>query len=220
MICRYTVSLHRYLSQLTYSAIESISTCAPRPPPERLAPVYYRDAHIHTAKIMIAIERMTEMLTLPCRMAVHDPFHICMIAATTIAHLSACKNTLQGEALQIARERIRVAMGALEIFAEVWPRAKEVVKELKTIARELLKLGPTAPQSEMETPNRNITNSFAPQIQNDSSQFCNGTAFPAVDSSAYFDFPILEAEMSASFVRTDWNLQAESGFPYDVTASY
>jgi hypothetical protein len=35
-------------------------------------------------------------------------------------------------------------MGALEIFAEVWPKGREVVTEVKTIARDLLSLGPGA----------------------------------------------------------------------------
>lgn len=80
------------------------------------------------------------MLTLPIRLARHTPFNICMIATMTIAHLSACKYVFTGDQLKIARERIRVAMGALEVFAEIWPRAKKVVGEVKIVARTLLSL--------------------------------------------------------------------------------
>ena len=98
---------------------------------------------MHTAKIMRAIERMTDLLTMPVRIGVLTPFTSCMIAKVTIAHLSACRFVLreQPEQLKVARERIRVAMGALEIFAEVWPKGKATVSEVKTIARELLSLG-------------------------------------------------------------------------------
>lgn len=210
--------MHRYLSTLTYSAIESVSSCAPAPPPERLAPVYYRDAHIHTAKIMRAVERLTEMLTLPGRVAIHTPFTICMIATTTIAHLSACKNILHGEDLKVARERIRVAMGALEIFAEVWPRGKKVVREVKTVARELLSLAPSAtPTPTKPLEEQSLPSPFSPHILSNSPVVYQDP-FPPVDSSGYFDFPTMEAELSAAFVIDDWNMR--TGFPFDVTTQY
>jgi hypothetical protein len=93
------------------------------------------------------MERIADMLTLPIRLARHTPFNICMIATMTIAHLSACKYVFTGEQLKIARERIRVAMGALEVFAEIWPRAKKVVGEVKIVARTLLSLEPRPRQA-------------------------------------------------------------------------
>ncbi|KAF2424404.1 hypothetical protein EJ08DRAFT_555121, partial [Tothia fuscella] len=175
----YTIDAHRYLSTLTYCAIESVSSCAPPPPPERLAPVYYRDAHVHTAKIMRAIERLTEMLTLPGRIAVHTPFTICMIATATIAHLSACQNVLSSEDTKVARERIRVAMGALEVFAEVWPRGKKVVKEVKAVARELLSLAPLPTPATSSISNAQCLSApYAPQIQSNSPAL-NPEPFPA-----------------------------------------
>lgn len=127
---------------MTWSPIEKTSSCAPRPPPECLENIYYSEAYVHTAKILCAIEKMTNLLTLPTKILLHTPFTVCIVATITIAHLSACKFVLDGRELQIARERIRVAMGALETFAEVWPRAKNVLTEVKTIARELLHLSP------------------------------------------------------------------------------
>lgn len=92
------------------------------------------------------------MLTLPVRLARHTPFNICMIATMTVAHLSACKYVFTGEELKVARERIRVAMGALEVFAEIWPRGKKVVGEVKIIARTLLSLEPRPRQSSITSP--------------------------------------------------------------------
>lgn len=117
-----------------------------------MGPLYSRDAHIHTAKILRAIERIADMLTLPVRLARHTPFNICMIATMTVAHLSACKYVFTGDQLKVARERIRVAMGALEVFAEIWPRGKKVVGEVKIIARTLLSLEPRPRQASITSP--------------------------------------------------------------------
>lgn len=168
--CRYTVDIHRYLSTLAYHPIESVSTCAPPPPPDRLGPIFSRDAHIHTAKILRAIERIADMLTLPIRLARHTPFNICMIATMTIAHLSACKHVFTGEQLKVARERIRVAMGALEVFAEIWPRAKKIVCEVKIVARTLLSLEPRPCETSTTSPevvdsSQNPKQNLALQIQ-------------------------------------------------------
>lgn len=138
--CSAIVEMHRYLSTLVYHPIESTSSCSPTPPPERLAPVFFREAPTHTAKILKAVERLTALLTLPVPISLHTPYSICVIASPTIAYLSACKHLLEGEELKLARERIRVAIGALEGFGDVWPRGKKVVREVKIIARELLGL--------------------------------------------------------------------------------
>jgi hypothetical protein len=176
----------------------------------------YRDAHLHTAKILRSIERLTDLLTLHSRIAVQGPFTICQVATSTIAHLAACKHVLEGDALQVARERIRVAMGVLEIFAEVWPRGKKVVKEVKTVARELLSLAPAA-EAGKPTANQNVPVSFVPLIKNNSPPV-NTESYTGVDSSGYFDFPTMEAQMNSTFVCNDWG--ARSGFPFDVTAQY
>jgi hypothetical protein len=67
---------------------------------------------------------------------------VCAIASPTIANLCACQY-LHGDALREARDRIRVGIGALESFAQVWPRANKIVREVKIIARQLLGLGPS-----------------------------------------------------------------------------
>ncbi|EON62361.1 hypothetical protein W97_01583 [Coniosporium apollinis CBS 100218] len=209
----YTVDIHRSLSTLAYSAIEAVSSCAPPPPPERLAPVYYSDAHIHTTKILRAIERMTDMLTLPTRIAVHSPFTICMIATMTIAHLSACKYVLKGEQLKIARERIRVAMGALEVFAEVWPRGKKVVREVKIVARELLSLG-AGTEAREPTEVRSLLDANALLILDDSLTI-DADSFARADLTGYFGFPSSDWELELGLASSDVSLR--TGFPFEVT---
>jgi hypothetical protein len=131
--------MHRCLSTCLYDPIEAVSSCAPPPPPDTL-PVHFQDAPMHTAKILQAAEKLTNMLTMPVSMAKHTPFSICMIATTIIGYLSACKYTLKDEKLNLARERIRVAMGALDAFGEVWLGAKRTATEVKTVAHHMLNL--------------------------------------------------------------------------------
>jgi hypothetical protein len=177
--------------------------------------VYSRDAHIHTAKILRAIEKITDMLTLPIRLVAHTPFSICMIAITTIAHLSACKYVFEGEQLKVARERIRVAMGALEVYAEVWPRGKKVVGEVKTVARALLNLEPgleTSPQIER-------SRSSDPLGRNESIDEYASNHFPQLNTSGYFDFPGIGFEMDMGFSSGDdfcADMSFKTGFPFSI----
>lgn len=211
---RYTVDIHRALSSLKYIAIEAVSSCAPPPPPERLAPVYYRDAHIHTAKILRAIERITDMITLPTRIAVHSPFTICIIATITIAHLSACKHVLEDEQLKISRERIRVAMGALETFAEVWPKGKKVVREVKTIAKELLSLKAATETGRLAESGR-LPDINVSETLDGGDAAADADFFAHMNSPGYFQFPGSGSGFEFGLQNND--LALGSGFPFDVT---
>ena len=73
------------------------------------------------------------------------------MAVGTLAHLAACKCVLQGDALKIARERIRVVMGYLGCLDDVWPLGKRISREIRFIARELLSLEGAADYSGFST---------------------------------------------------------------------
>lgn len=70
---------------------------------------------------------------------------ICMIACCTIAHLVAYKCVLAPHEANVARDRIRVCIGILKPYADIWPRAKKLLRELKIIARVLLQGDNAAP---------------------------------------------------------------------------
>jgi hypothetical protein len=216
---RYTVDIHRLLSTLAYSPIEAVSSCAPPPPPERLAPVYYRDAHIHTAKILCAIERFTDLLTLPGRVLAHTPFTICMVATTTIGHLAACRYIFKDEQLKVARERIRVAMGALEAMAEVWPRGKKVVREVKTVARELLSLEALADVGKQADGMR-LSDIDAPVIVNQS-PIVDTNFYTGMSQAGYYGFPDAGMDLGSdlSFDNNTYDVRC-GGFSFDVTTTY
>jgi Fungal specific transcription factor domain len=136
----YVVDVHRPFSALAYSAIESCSRCSPPAPHQGLSPARAQKSQLHTMKILHAIEEFTDLLTLPINITHHTPFVICMIAVTTIAHLSACRYVLNGRDLKVARARVRTAMGALKAYESIWLLGKRTYREVGILAREILGL--------------------------------------------------------------------------------
>lgn len=76
-----------------------------------------------------------------------------MVSEGTLALFSACNYLLQGKALAIARDQIRLTIGCLKCIGEVWPRTAKNVKEIQTIARHVLRLKGRA--SSNDTPGSN-----------------------------------------------------------------
>ncbi|KAL4974659.1 hypothetical protein BDW66DRAFT_152693 [Aspergillus desertorum] len=140
IIQTYVVELHRQLSTLSYTPIESIAHCSPPPPPESLRGCNSPECQLHTAKVLRAIDAFDDLLTLPTNIATHTPFIICMISNLVIAHLAACRFHYQGQALKLARERIRLSMGALKVLGEYWTTGQRTYREVGVVAREILGL--------------------------------------------------------------------------------
>lgn len=136
---------------MKYSAIESVSKCAPPPPPESNDSIK-GEAHIHTAKVLFAVEKLNGLLTLPTRFSTHTPFIICMIANMTIAHLSACRYIFQEPKLSLERDKIRLNMGVLKMLGEFWPAGQREYQTTGIIAREILSLKEEDIQVPRETP--------------------------------------------------------------------
>jgi hypothetical protein len=127
------------LSNLKYFSIETLSKCVPPPPPEHNNAIK-DEAHIHTAKVLFATEKLNSLLTLPTRFIEHTPFIICMITLVTIAQLSACRYIFKEPRLSLERERIRLNMGVLKMMGEVWAAGKREYRAMGLIAKEILSL--------------------------------------------------------------------------------
>ncbi|KAF4453175.1 hypothetical protein F53441_4114 [Fusarium austroafricanum] len=132
-----TIGLHRPLSDLRFNPIESVSSCAREPPPDTPKPELI---NVHTVRILKSVNAQIQLLALPVRPFHHSPFTTCMVSERTLALLSACNYLLQGNALAIARDQIRLTIGCLKSVGEVWPRTAKNVKEIQTIARHVLGL--------------------------------------------------------------------------------
>lgn len=134
---RATVGLHRPHSNLLFNPLEIISSCAMGSPDTASVGEL---VNVHTIRCLRSIDAQIRLMALPSRPFCHTPFVICMMTAGTIPHLSACKFLFTSERLQIARHQIRMSMGCLKEMATIWPQAAVHVKELQTIAQEVLGL--------------------------------------------------------------------------------
>ncbi|KAL4923541.1 putative C6 transcription factor [Aspergillus undulatus] len=157
IIQTYVVELHRQLSTLSYSPVESIAHCSPPPPPESLRGCNTPECQLHTAKVLRAIDEFDNLLTLPTKIETHTPFIICMTSNLVIAHLAACRfHYKQKDQMKLARERIRLSMGALKTLGEFWPMGQRTYKEVGIIARDILGLKDRLPTSAEETPKQTV----------------------------------------------------------------
>ncbi|GCB18988.1 hypothetical protein AAWM_01873 [Aspergillus awamori] len=136
----YAIEIHRPLSTLAYSSVESTCKCAPPVPAEDAPGSDTTQIQLHTLKCLHAIEQLGRLMILPANIHAHTPFIICMIANATIAHLAACRYVFAGPDLQLGRERIRLSMGTLKRLSEHWGQGKRIYREMGIVAREILSL--------------------------------------------------------------------------------
>jgi hypothetical protein len=120
---------------------------------------------MHSEKLLEAIRKQNQcLILLPMRAAQLSPFLICMVACCTIAYLVASKFAVRAEEAEAARSRIRISLATLQMYQDVWPRAKKILMELKRIAQSILQSVTVTPtpfiDSEILTEEGAITASF------------------------------------------------------------
>jgi hypothetical protein len=119
--------------------MECVSECAP-PPPEQLGDDRQRSYDFHTTKILEAANAAIDLFALPSPVFMHTPLVICGLTLSILAQISACTFVLKGAAYVAGRDRVRLGLGAVKEFGEVWPLGRKTMKEVKVIAREVLSL--------------------------------------------------------------------------------
>lgn len=142
-VYRLKVYLHRPRSQLAYGAIERSSRCA-QPPSEKLIEEEQRAFDFHTTKVLEAAEAGTGLFTLPIAFIRHSPLAICGLTLLLLAQMSACRFKLKGAEYKAARDRVRLGLGAIKALGEIWPIGQVTVREIQTIARDVLSLQKSA----------------------------------------------------------------------------
>jgi nicotinate-nucleotide pyrophosphorylase (carboxylating) len=134
-----TMNVHRPFSSLVYS-VEELSTESFVSPVPFIEPLKQGRA-AHTARSLKAVEMQTKLLSIPCRLEMHNLFTLCIVASIATAQISACNILLDDHALSIARDRLRLAIGFLNQMGSLWPLAKKMAKEVRYIARQTLAAG-------------------------------------------------------------------------------
>lgn len=100
------------------------------------------DHRTHSEKLFQAVRKQNQcLILLPMRAAQLSPSTLCMVACCTIAHLVACKSAFTPDEAEVARSRIRVCLGTLKHYEDIWPRAKQILRELRSIANSILQAG-------------------------------------------------------------------------------
>ncbi|PTB69260.1 hypothetical protein BBK36DRAFT_1103254, partial [Trichoderma citrinoviride] len=135
-----TVGLHRPFSNCSFDALECISSCS-HPPPTGAHPDANAEFRlVHTVKCIRAAEAQIGLLALPTKPCSHTPFVVCMLTTGTLSLLAACRYTLRGQELAVARDQIRMSIGCHKAMAAVWSQAGSNLHEVQAIAREVLGL--------------------------------------------------------------------------------
>lgn len=131
-----TIYLHRPKSSLASSLVPDDTSCTP----ESKYSTATKPIALHTAKAIQAANTISKLITLPCPLIKHTPFFTCVITLAAIVHLSACSWLLHGDEGFLAKERIRLGVGALKTLEEVWNVAGCVLMQVKGVAREVFSL--------------------------------------------------------------------------------
>jgi hypothetical protein len=134
--CSVLLMMHRPFSSLVYNSAE-LSTTAFQPPlPFSLPSMSGRNAH--TARALKAVELQTNLLAIPCTIEKHNLFTMCICSHIATAQISACTNLLEDHALSIARDRVKLSIGFLNIMGSMWAGAKAMAKDVRAVARSTL----------------------------------------------------------------------------------
>ncbi|PWW72308.1 hypothetical protein C7212DRAFT_354685 [Tuber magnatum] len=131
-----TIYLHRPKSSLASPLVPDDTSCTP----ESKYSTATKPIALHTAKAIQAANTISKLITLPCPLIKHTPFFTCVITLAAIVHLSACSWLLHGDEGFLAKERIRLGVGALKTLEEVWSVAGCVLMQVKGVAREVFSL--------------------------------------------------------------------------------
>jgi hypothetical protein len=129
-------TLHRPFSSLTHTLGEMLTESFSPPSPFVLPSRAGRMAH--TARALKAAEILTRLLAIPCAMEKHSIFTMCIIAQLVAVQISACAHLLDGHALSIARDRVRLNIGVLSAMGSVWELGKKMAGEVRGIAMRSL----------------------------------------------------------------------------------
>lgn len=94
---------------------------------------------LHTARTIAAANTISKLITLPTPLIKHTPFFTCFVALASIVHLSACSWLLSGDEAFLAKERIRLGVGALKVMESCWAVAETVAAQVGVVAREVFR---------------------------------------------------------------------------------
>ncbi|KAI9763695.1 MAG: hypothetical protein M1840_009168 [Geoglossum simile] len=137
------IFLHRPRSHLAFPQHPDDTSCTP---PRQFALPTKADG-FHTAKTIGAADDLARLITLPTPIIRHTPFFTCAVTVASIVHLSSCSFLMTSDDARVAKERVRLSVGALKTMRDVWPVADTVLHQVKAVAREVYARKPSSQNS-------------------------------------------------------------------------
>jgi hypothetical protein len=132
---RAIIYLNRPRSHLAIPLVPDDTSVTPSP--SWITPT--KPMALHTARTIAAANTIAKLVTLPTPLIKHTPFLAGVITLACVVHLSACSWLLSGDEGFLAKERIRLGVGALKALGGVWGIAQEVLGQVKGVAREVFR---------------------------------------------------------------------------------
>jgi nicotinate-nucleotide pyrophosphorylase (carboxylating) len=145
------VQLHRPQSSVTYSKEEWQTGFIPCPP-MNMIPTKHERRNVHTAKILRALEKQTQLLTLPSPLILHAPFTVCIVAGCATAHVATCALFPDDRRLEVGRDRLRLSIGAVRACADIWPLNRQMLADAQMVAKGTLSPSTSLPRQPAREP--------------------------------------------------------------------
>ena len=101
----------------------------------------------HTSKALHAANEISKMTSLRVPLSVHTPCFICAISKAAIVHLPAYSLETNPQDAATIKERLQLAINALNTMGEFWPMAKMVKMQVAQYAREALSVPQMLPSA-------------------------------------------------------------------------
>jgi hypothetical protein len=127
-----SILLHQPHSQLDPSSTHYIKACAPN------TPAMSRDAfNPHTKRTIRAARELSKMTTYRVPLLTHTHFFAYMVTLSSTIHLSKWSLAFVAQDDEDLRQNMRQSIGALVKYAEMWPMAQHLGRQVKQIAKEV-----------------------------------------------------------------------------------
>ncbi|SPJ74974.1 related to Zn(II)2Cys6 transcriptional activator [Fusarium torulosum] len=127
-----SILLHQPHSQLDPSSTHYIKACAPN------TPAISSDAfNPHTKRTIQAARELSKMVTYRVPLLKHTHFFAYMVTLSSTIHLSKWSLAFVAQDDEDLRQDMRQSIGALVKYAEMWPMAQHLGRQVKQIAKEV-----------------------------------------------------------------------------------
>jgi hypothetical protein len=133
MICHaISILLHQPHSQLDPSVTRNINACAPNTP-ARSSEAF----NVHTRRTIQAANELSALIEHRVSLLTHTHFFGYMITLASTVHLSEWSLAFMSRNDDNLRQRIRLCIGGLLQYSDVWPAAEHLASQVKVIAQEV-----------------------------------------------------------------------------------